>query len=124
LRATFKLTRPVHPEFLEPLYAVTEGNPFFVEETLKALHASAKLVVANEAWDRQPLSILHLPRSVQIAVQRRLDQLSPQAREIITLAAIAGRRFDLCLLQALTKHTETILIRLIKELIGAQLVVE
>ena len=91
LRATFKLTWPVHAEFLEPLYAVTEGNPFFVEETLKALHASAELVVANEAWDRQPLSILHLPRSVQIAVQRRLEQLSPQAREILTLAAIAER---------------------------------
>jgi DNA-binding NarL/FixJ family response regulator len=124
LRATFKLTRPVHAEFLEPLYAVTEGNPFFVEETLKALHASAELVVANEAWDRQPLSILHLPRSVQIAVQRRLDQLSPQAREILTLAAIAGRRFDFRLLQELTEHTETSLIQLIKELIGAQLVVE
>src|SRR5262249_17807643 len=58
------------------------------------------------------------------AVQRRLDQLSPQAREILTLAAIAGRRFDFRLLQELTEHTETSLIRLIKELIGAQLVVE
>lgn len=124
LRATFRLSRPVHAEFLEPLYAVTEGNPFFVEETLKAVHASAELVVANEAWERQPLSILHLPRSVQIAVQRRLDQLSPQAREVLTIAAIAGRRFDFRLLQELTEHTETSLIRLMKELIGAQLVVE
>jgi DNA-binding CsgD family transcriptional regulator len=124
LRATFKLTRPAHAEFLDPLYAVTEGNPFFVEETLKALQASAELVVANQGWDGQPLSILHLPRSVQIAVQRRLDQLSPQAREILTLAAIAGRRFDFRLLQELTEHTEASLIRLMKELIGAQLVVE
>jgi DNA-binding NarL/FixJ family response regulator len=124
LRATFKLTRPVRAEFLEPLYAVTEGNPFFLEETLKALHASTELVVANEGWDRQPLSVLQLPRSVQIAVQRRLDQLSPQAREILTIAAIAGRRFDFRLLQELTEHTETTMIRLIKELIGAQLVVE
>jgi predicted ATPase len=73
LRATFTLSQPVHAEFLEPLYAVTEGNPFFVKETLKALHASAELVIADAEWDRQPLSILHLPRSIQIAVQRRLD---------------------------------------------------
>jgi predicted ATPase len=124
LRATFTLSRPIRMEFLEPLYAVTEGNPFFVEETLKALHTSAERVVATAEWDRQPLSILHLPRSVLIAVQRRLDQLSPAAREILTLAAIAGRRFDFRLLQALTPHTETVLIRLMKELIGAQLVVE
>jgi predicted ATPase/DNA-binding NarL/FixJ family response regulator len=124
LRATFMLSRPVRMEFLEPLYAVTEGNPFFVEETLKVLHASAELLIATAEWDRQPLSILHLPRSVQIAVQRRLDQLSPEAREILTLAAIAGRRFDFRLLQALTEHPETTLIRLMKELIGAQLVVE
>jgi DNA-binding CsgD family transcriptional regulator/tetratricopeptide (TPR) repeat protein len=124
LRATFTLSRPVRMEFLEPLYAVTEGNPFFIEETLKALHASAELVVATAETNHQPLSILHLPRSVQIAVQRRLDQLSPEAREILTLAAITGRRFDFRLLQALTVHTESVLIRLMKELIGAQLVVE
>lgn len=124
LRATFTLARPVRPQWLEPLYAVTEGNPFFVEETLKALQLSAEVVAANAEWDGQPLSILHLPRSVQIAVQRRLDRLSPQAREILTLAAIAGRRFDFRLLQELTEQTEVVLIQLMKELISAQLVVE
>jgi hypothetical protein len=33
----FALTRPVRAEFLDTLYALTEGNPFFIEEVLKLL---------------------------------------------------------------------------------------
>jgi DNA-binding CsgD family transcriptional regulator/tetratricopeptide (TPR) repeat protein len=124
LRAIFELPRPVRAEFLEALYVTTEGNPFFIEEVLKALAANGEIFYADGAWDRKPLHELHLPRSVQLAVQHRLRQLSPQAREVLTFAAVAGRRFDFRLLQALTSHDDRTLLRLIKELIAAQLVVE
>jgi predicted ATPase len=91
---------------------------------LKALAASGEIFYADGAWDRKPLHELHLPRSVQLAVQHRLRQLSPQAREVLTFAAVAGRRFDFGLLQALTSYDDRTLLRLIKELIAAQLVVE
>jgi len=57
-------------------------------------------------------------------VQQRTDLLSRDARRVSILAAVAGRRFDFALLQALTKHDEDQLLTLIKELIAAQLVVE
>jgi len=124
LRAIFGLQRRVRAEFLEALYATTEGNPFFIEEVLKALIAAGEIFYADGIWDRKPLNELHIPRSVQVAVQRRLGQLSPDAREALTLAAVAGRRFDFALLQELTQHDELTLMRLIKQLIAAQLVVE
>ena len=124
LRAIFNLVRPVRSEFLDALYTVTEGNPFFIEETLKSLIANGEIFYTDGQWDRKPLGMLRLPRSVQVAVQRRLDALSPPAREVITLAAVAGRRFDFNLLQVLTGFAEPELLRLIKELIAAQLVVE
>src|SRR5262249_38853515 len=34
LRAIFALSRPVRVEFLDAIYALTEGNPFFIEEVL------------------------------------------------------------------------------------------
>lgn len=37
LRAVFRLDRPVRPEFRDELYALTEGNPFFIEEVCKSL---------------------------------------------------------------------------------------
>src|SRR5260370_42350776 len=75
-------------------------------------------------WDRKLLSELHIPRSVQDAVQQRTDRLSEDARRVLILAAVAGRRFDFTLLQQLTQYDESHLLSLINELIAAQLLVE
>ncbi len=126
LRAIFDLSRPVRADFLDAIYTLTEGNPFFVEEVLKSLIVAGDIFYADGGWDRKPLKELHTlrARTVQVAVQQRTDALSLEARRLLTLAAVAGRRFDFALLQALTEHTEARLVELVKELIRAQLVVE
>jgi DNA-binding CsgD family transcriptional regulator len=131
LRAIFDLRRSSFDErhlaqgkLLDPIYTLTEGNPFFIEEILKALLTAGKIFYAGGAWDRSPLNELHIPRSIQDAVQQRSDHLSESAREILLLAAVAGRRFDFALLQKLTQHDERQLLLLMKELIAAQFVVE
>jgi DNA-binding CsgD family transcriptional regulator len=53
-----------------------------------------------------------------------VEQLSVEARQALTLAAVAGRRFDFSLLQEALNLREDQLIPLMKELIAAQLVVE
>jgi tetratricopeptide (TPR) repeat protein len=47
-----------------------------------------------------------------------------EARDVLSFAAVVGRRFDFALLQHLTGRNEADLVRLLKELIIAQLVVE
>lgn len=37
LRAVFELDRPVRPEFLDPIFPLTEGNPFFKVRWLTAV---------------------------------------------------------------------------------------
>jgi predicted ATPase len=45
----------------------------------------------HKTWEHRPLlKELPLPRSVQGAVQQRIDQLSEAARHIVSLAAVAG----------------------------------
>jgi predicted ATPase len=78
----------------------------------------------NGRWERKALSELHIPRSVQDAVQQRTDRLGENARQVLILAAVAGRRFDFALLQHLTRQDEGQLLQSMKELIAAQLVVE
>src|SRR6266851_7266978 len=124
LQAIFALPRSARVELADLLYTLTEGNPFFVEEILKSLMASGEIVSANGSGLHKPLGELHIPRSVQDAVQQRTDQLSGSARRVLILAAVAGRRFDFALLQALTRHDEDHLLQLFKELMAAQLVVE
>jgi len=124
LRAIFALPHTTRFELLDPIYALTDGNPFFVEEILTSLIASGEIYQANGRWERKPLSELHIPRSVQDAVQQRTDQLSEPTRQVLTLAAVTGRRFDFALLQELTPYDEQHLLSLIKEMIAAQVVVE
>src|SRR5438876_2319220 len=124
LRAIFNLQRPIHSESLDALYGLTEGNPFFIEEILKSLITAGGIFYTHESWERKPLGEVHIPRSVQHAVEQRTARLSYHARRVLILAAVAGRRFDFALLQQLTHHDEQQLLTLMKELIAAQLVVE
>jgi DNA-binding CsgD family transcriptional regulator len=124
LQAIFDLKRPVGAEFLEPIYTLTEGNPFFIEEVLKALVAAGELFQADDGWARKSMQEIHIPPSVQDAVGRRTGQLQTAARHLLTLAAVVGRRFDFALLQEVVGQNETELLALIKELVAAQLVVE
>jgi len=102
----------------------TEGNRFFIEEVLSSLIATGAIFYAHGAWDRKPMRELRVPRSIQNAVQQRTERLSPAARDLLALAAVAGQRFDFALLQQVLQHDEHQLLQLIKELMAAQLVVE
>jgi DNA-binding CsgD family transcriptional regulator/Flp pilus assembly protein TadD len=124
LRAIFALPHTTRFELVDPIYTLTDGNPFFVEEILTSLISSGEIFYANGRWERKELRELHIPRSVQDAVQQRTDRLSAPTRQILTLAAVAGRRFDFALLQELTHNDELHLLPLIKEMIAAQVVVE
>src|SRR4029453_14663025 len=92
MRAIFH--RPSRGEFLDLLYGLTDGNPFFAEEVLRALVGAGDLLVQDGGGERKPIGELRVPRSVDDAVQRRLAQLSSAARDVVALAAVAGRRFD------------------------------
>jgi predicted ATPase len=124
LRAIFALDRPVRAEFLDAVVELTEGNPFFVEEVLTSLVAAGDMFQVPGGWERRPLDELRIPRSVQEAVRRRAAHLSEVARGVLALAAVVGRRFDFALLRELTGRDEGELLRLLKEMIDAQLVVE
>jgi len=124
IAAIFDQPNPVKAEFAEAIYSLTDGNPFFIEETLKALMVSGDIYYGISGWTRKPVKELRIPRTVQDAVQRRADGLSEPALQLLTLAAAAGRRFDFDLLQHLTHTSEAELLRRVKELVVAQLVVE
>jgi DNA-binding CsgD family transcriptional regulator/tetratricopeptide (TPR) repeat protein len=118
------MRRFVHGELLDTLYTLTEGNPFFVEETLTSLIAAGDIFYVQGYWNRASQRAIHVPRSVQDGVYRRTQHLSEVARHVLTLAAVAGRHFDFALLQQLTDFDEHQLLQVMKELVSAQLVIE
>jgi tetratricopeptide (TPR) repeat protein len=124
LAAIFVLDPATRRALLNTLYPLTEGNPFFVEEVLTALRAAGGIFQTGGTWKSKAVEHLHSPRSIRAAVQQRSDRLSEGARALLTLASVAGRRFEVDLLLAVTQQTEEQLLHHLKELLAAQLVVE
>jgi DNA-binding CsgD family transcriptional regulator len=80
-------------------------------------------------WERTLLLGTHqqrppIPCSVQDAVHQRAEHLTPLAQRLLTLAAVAGRRFDFSVLRSILQLDEQEMLPLVKELMEAQLVVE
>ena len=115
---------PLPVGVFDALYELTEGNPFFLEEVLKASMMAEKLVKMEDGWHWKGADTWRLPLSLQDAVEFRLTRLSANARQIVQLAAVTGRRFDFALLQQITQYDEETLLEVMKELMAAQLVIE
>ncbi len=124
IAAIFQQPRPVRREFVAAIHALTDGNPFFVEETLKSLVISGDIFLERGTWTRKPIDELSIPRTVQDAVQWRVRRLSPDAGAVLRLAAVMGRRFDFDTLRDLAGGSEAEMLETLKILIAAQLVVE
>ena len=129
LDAMFALQISERANLLDLIYPLAEGNPFFVEEILTSLVSRGELLSDDGVWQYKPhpdqrSEPLPVPRSVQDAVQQRTHQLSAQARQVVTFAAVAGRRFDFAVLQQVMQCDEDQLLPLIKELVATRLVVE
>ncbi|HMQ25121.1 MAG TPA: AAA family ATPase [Acidimicrobiales bacterium] len=85
----------------EALQQETEGNPFFVREVLLHLVESGALVQRDGRWASDlTLDAVGLPEGVKEVIGRRLSRLPEATNEVLTLAAVIGRDFDLALLGA------------------------
>ena len=114
----------ITPEFLDGIYAETEGNPFFVEEVCKALVESGQVYFADGSWDRPGMEELEIPQSVRVAIQSRVGKLPPACQDMLRLAAILGQEFEFETLLAASKAGEEGLIDALEYAARAQLVAE
>lgn len=86
------------PHFGARLYAETEGNPFFLTETLRTLLDEGLLYrdesgVWSTPWDDSPQGYaeLPLPKGIAQSIKRRLERLPSPVRKALNLAAVIGR---------------------------------
>ena len=100
LQALSRQTPPA--QLATVIFADTEGNPFFVEEVYQHLSEEGRLFDGDGRW-RADLKVedLEVPEGVRLVIGRRVERLSPEARQVLRTAAVVGRSFDLTLLEAL-----------------------
>ncbi len=89
----------VEREFIAYLYRQTEGNPLLVVQTLRTLVDEGDIWWDTDRWHWHPVSDLQLPNVVVDLMGRRLAKLSAEDRDVLTVAAVVGREFDLGVVQ-------------------------
>jgi tetratricopeptide (TPR) repeat protein len=95
----------------------TEGNPFFMEETVQVLLDEGVLVRNGAAVKlTRPLNTLKIPPTVQGILTARIDRLPSDAKDLLQALAIIGREFPLSLIRAVAPKPDEELNRLLNDL--------
>jgi eukaryotic-like serine/threonine-protein kinase len=121
---TALLDQEVDAGFAGAIHRETEGNPFFVEEMLKALIEHGSVRRQDGGWKVAATSELQLPESIKAAIARRLDRVAIHACEILRRAAVLGKVFEFGeLTAAVADEPEDALLDALDEGVAAQLLV-
>jgi class 3 adenylate cyclase/tetratricopeptide (TPR) repeat protein len=80
-----------------------EGNPYFVEEMIRSLIETDQIVRDDGHWRVADKNVsLSLPGTLNGVLSARIDRLPEQARQLLQMASVIGRSFDLRLLRGLS----------------------
>ncbi len=85
----------------------TQGNPFFLEETVRALGETGELRGERGSY-RLAGSVdnLQVPTTVQSTLMARIDRLAPEDKRLLQAAAVIGKDFPFTFLQAIAEEPE------------------
>ena len=107
------------------LIARTQGNPFFLEESVRTLVETGVLVGERGAYRlAQPLDTLQVPATVQALLAARIDRLPPEDKRLLQTAAVIGTEVPWPLLQAIADTPEEALYRSLTHLQAAEFLYE
>jgi class 3 adenylate cyclase/tetratricopeptide (TPR) repeat protein len=114
---------------LEPLtrllVARTEGNPFFLEESVQSLVETGALLGERGAYRlARPLPAIQVPATVQAVLAARIDRLPPGDKALLQTASVVGKDVPLVLLQAIAEPAEDALHAAIGRLQAAEFLYE
>jgi class 3 adenylate cyclase/tetratricopeptide (TPR) repeat protein len=88
----------------------TEGNPFFLEESVRTLVETGVLVGEPRAYRlAQALPTIQVPATVQTVLAARIDRLPPEHKRLLQTAAVIGTEVPLPLLQAIAEQSKEVL---------------
>jgi class 3 adenylate cyclase len=107
------------------LIARTQGNPFFLEESVRTLVETGELVGERGAYRvARPLESFQVPATVQAVLAARIDRLPPEEKRLLQTAAVIGTEVPWPLLQAIADASEDAVHRGLAHLQAAEFLYE
>jgi len=84
--------------FAERLFEATEANPFFTKELVRSLIDSGGITKDESgAWTLSGevgISSEALPATIQQAVEKRIERLPDEVRDLLSVASVLGKSFE------------------------------
>ncbi|MFQ5457204.1 MAG: protein kinase, partial [Myxococcota bacterium] len=110
----------------EALHRETEGNPFFLEETVRHLVETGALYRKEGRWvsDATSMEDLGIPEGVREVIGRRLSRLSEESNAALTQAAVLGREFEFPVLGHMAGLDDDALLNVVEEALAVHLLDE
>ncbi|HYB90352.1 MAG TPA: adenylate/guanylate cyclase domain-containing protein [Candidatus Binataceae bacterium] len=94
----------------------TEGNPFFMEETVQVLLDEGALVRNGAMHLTKPIGELKIPPTVQGILASRIDRLPADAKDLLQTLAIIGREFPMSLIRGVVPKSDDELNKMLNDL--------
>jgi tetratricopeptide (TPR) repeat protein len=103
----------------------TEGNPFFLEESVRTL-VETKVLAGERGAHRlaKANSTLQIPATAQAILAARIDRLTPENKRLLQAASVIGRDVPFTLLQAVADGPEEQLRQSLASLQAAEFICE
>jgi class 3 adenylate cyclase/tetratricopeptide (TPR) repeat protein len=88
----------------------TEGNPFFLEESVRTL-VETKVLAGERGSYRlvKATDSIEIPATVQAILAARIDRLQPEDKRLLLAASVIGKNVPLMLLQPIAEASEDVL---------------
>lgn len=98
---------PGLPPLKRLLIEQTEGNPFFLEESVRTLVETGALAGERGAYRlEKPVPSLQIPATARAILTARIDRLSPGDKRLLQAASVVGKDVPFALLQAIAGEDE------------------
>ncbi len=121
---TLILDSPLSQEIIKYLFDKTGGNPFFIEELIKSMEENRELIWNRKEWILDKKKDIVIPISLESVVERKLNLIDRESKNILEYMAVIGREFNFSFLMDITGLNEGQLFDLIDEIVKMRLLSE
>jgi class 3 adenylate cyclase/tetratricopeptide (TPR) repeat protein len=103
----------------------TEGNPFFLEESVQTLVESSILAGDHGSYRlAKPVESTQVPATVQAVLAARIDRLAHEDKRLLQSAAVVGKDIPYAILQAIAELPDAALRQALARLQAAEFLYE
>lgn len=106
---------PEEERLAATLHRETAGNPFFVGESVRHLRETGSIGEGDR---------LAVPDSVKSVIAERVARLGAESTQVLEAAAVAGREFDLAVLEEILDASSDRILEILEEATSARIVAE